>query len=283
MPSLVRPSARFLLTLIPMKTTSLSKTLKDLKSLPPRMPDKEKLDAEIKALQLKLVKIQQGFFHMKERAVIIFEGFDAAGKGGAIRTLTENLDPRGVRVIPIAAPTPEEQGKHYLYRFWKELPSPGNITIFDRSWYGRLLVEKVDRLSDQDRLLAANEEINQFEKLLQNDGIKVIKIFLAITKSEQLERFEDRLNDPYKQWKITIADIEARRKWNRYVEAVDDILKKNNPKSCPWHVIPANSKRFARRESLKVVTKELGHCERWIEKAAHGYKKTKLTKLLRMI
>lgn len=259
---------------------SLKTLLRQMEKSPKAQNNKDALDDEIKALQLKMLRIHQGIFHKKDRVVIIFEGFDAAGKGGTIRSLTENLDPRSFRVIPIGPPTAEEQGKHWLYRFWRDLPAPGHMTIFDRSWYGRVLVEKVEKLTSPDRLRDAHREINEFENQLQKDGITVIKIFLAITKAEQLERFEDRLNDPYKQWKISIADIDARRKWNNYVRAVDDFLNKNNSSAIPWHVIPANSKRLARRETLLIVTKKLKECEKWIEKAAQKYERSKLVKLL---
>lgn len=262
-----------------MKT--LSKILKDLENRPKVMSNKDALDEEISQLQLRMLRIQQGVFHKKERVIIIFEGFDAAGKGGAIRSLTESLDPRSFKVIPIAAPSAEDQGKHYLYRFWKDLPAPGNIAIFDRSWYGRLLVEKVEKHIPEDRIKDAYLEIDEFERLLQKDGIILLKFFLAITKEEQLERFKDRLNDPYKQWKITMDDINARKKWDKYVKAVDEILKRNNSSKNPWHVIAANSKKFARREILRIVTSELAFYGRWIEKAAENYHKLKLAKLLK--
>jgi polyphosphate kinase 2 (PPK2 family) len=263
------------------KYKSLSGLLRELSKLPKVMRDKELLEEDAKKLQLIMLRIQQGIFHKKERVIIIFEGFDAAGKGGAIKALTESLDARNVKVVPIGAPTAEEQGKHYLYRFWHDLPAPGSITIFDRSWYGRVLVEKVDKLIPEVRLQQAHEEINQFEAQLQNDGITLIKIFLAITKDEQLERFEARLQDPYKQWKIGMSDIQARKKWNKYVEAVDTILVKNNPKSSPWFVIPANSKKFTRKEVLTIVTNKLQFCGKWIEKAAAKYEAKKFAKMLR--
>ena len=263
------------------KHQSLTSLLKDLKSKPKVMPEKDNLDDEIKKLQLSMLRIQQGVFHKKDRVIIMFEGFDAAGKGGAIRTITEVLDPRSFKVIPIGPPTESEAGKHFLYRFWKNIPAPGNITIFDRSWYGRVLVEKVDKLADEHRLKVAHREINEFEAQLVDDGIVLIKFFLAITKDEQLERFEARLKDPYKQWKITMADVDARKKWDKYVAAVDEILKKNNTHKAPWKVIPANSKKFARREILRNVKKELHYCEKWIEKAASKYEENKLAKLLK--
>jgi len=219
-------------------------------------------------LKLKFRSIQQGNWHQKKRIIIVFEGFDAAGKGGAIRRLVEPLDPRGVRVYSIAAPSKSEQGRHYLYRFWTKLPEPGTIAIFDRSWYGRVLVEKVDQLTDHKRLKAAYDEINEFEQMLVDDGIEVIKIFLAITKDEQLKRFEERLNNPYKQWKLTVDDLKARKKWNSYVDAADELLKKTN--KVKWHLIPANDKSFARREVLTVVTDSLKHCGKWMGKIAES-------------
>jgi AMP-polyphosphate phosphotransferase len=242
--------------------------------------DKELVESQVKTLQLKMLRIQQGIWHKKDRVVIMLEGFDAAGKGGSIRKLTEVMDPRGVRVIPIGPPSKQDQGTHWLYRFWKELPHPGNITIFDRSWYGRVLVEKVDKLSPVERLKAAYDEINEFEAQLVNDGIPVIKIFLAITKEEQLRRFDARLSDPYKQWKISMDDINARKKWDLYVKAVDELLVKTNTRKSPWHVIPADSKKFTRREVLKIVTTKLKPWEKWMEEAAHKYEKTKLSRLL---
>ncbi|MBA2406218.1 MAG: polyphosphate kinase [Bdellovibrionales bacterium] len=259
----------------------LSTLLKSMKPNPKTDEQKDAYEDEAKKLQLKMLRIQQGVFHKKERVVIMFDGFDAAGKGGAIRSITETLDPRSVKVIPVGAPTEEEKGKPWLYRFWRDLPDPGYITIFDRSWYGRVMVEKVDKLTSDEELKTAYDEINHFEALLQRDGIHVIKFFLAITKNEQLERFQDRLKDPYKQWKIGMPDINARKKWDKYVLAVDAMLEKCNPKTAPFHVIPANSKKFTRKEVLKIVTDELTYCEKWIEKAALEYKAKKFDKMLK--
>lgn len=265
-----------------MKNKSFSHLLSKLARTPKAFDlDKEKAEAEIKELQLELLKIQQGIFQCKDRVVVMFEGFDAAGKGGAIKRITEVLDPRGVSVIPIGAPSKTEQGKHWLYRFWKKLPARGNMTIFDRSWYGRVLVEKVEGLTPEKKLKDAYTEINQFEAMLQNDGIKIIKIFLAITKDEQLQRFTDRLSDPYKHWKIIEDDIRARKHWDGYVKAVDKILLKTNLKSSPWHVIAADSKPYARREVVKLLVRELKSWGKWIDKEASGYEKEKLLKLLK--
>ncbi|WP_413288081.1 polyphosphate kinase 2 family protein [Bdellovibrio sp. HCB337] len=221
-------------------------------------------DTQIKDLQLQILRIQQGIWHQKKRAIIVFEGFDAAGKGGAIRRITEPLDPRGYQVHPIGAPEKIEHGKHYLYRFWTKLPAPGTIAIFDRSWYGRVLVEKVCGLAPKDRIQEAYEEICQFEEMLLADGIDLVKIFLAIDKKEQLKRFEDRLRDPYKQWKISEDDVKARAQWQDYVRATDLMLEKTSFKNSPWHLIPANDKDYARVESLNVIVKSLKTNRDWM-------------------
>jgi polyphosphate kinase 2 (PPK2 family) len=193
------------------------------------------------------------------------EGFDAAGKGGAIRKLTDHLDPRGIRVIPIGPPTPEEKGRHWLYRFWRDLPVPGTIVVFDRTWYGRVLVERVEKLCSKSDWKRAYDEINAFEAMLVEDGVDFVKIFLAITKDEQFERFKRRLEDPTKQWKITEADIRARRLWDRYVEAADNMFQKTDTRTCRWNVLPANHKWWARVEVLRIVTRNLGHHREWME------------------
>jgi polyphosphate kinase 2 (PPK2 family) len=222
------------------------------------------LEKEIQDIQLQFLRVQQGLWHSKGRAIFVFEGFDAAGKGGCIRTLTERLDPRGVAVHPIGPPAPEEQGRHWLYRFWVRLPKPGVIAVFDRSWYGRVLVEKVDKLAPAARIRAAYGEIREFEKLLRADGIQVLKFFLAISQEEQLARFEDRLKDPYKRWKLTDADLRARGSWSQYVRAVDKMLAKTPG----WCLVPANHKHAARMRVLQRACSELGHWGDWMEKEA---------------
>lgn len=264
-----------------MPTQSLSGLLKDLEKKPKTIKDKNKIEEEIKALQLVMLKIQQAVFHRRERVVIILEGFDAAGKGGTIRAISEMLDPRSLKVIPISAPKKIEQGKHWLYRFWKKLPAPGNITIFDRSWYGRVLVEKVEELTPAERIHDAYKEINEFEATLQRDGIILIKIFLAVTKDEQLKRFEERLEDPFKQFKITDSDIRARQHWKKYVEAVDRFLEENDTKNSPWSLIPSNSKKFARRGALEVITKRLSPLMKGFDKTAIDKEQKKYLKQLR--
>lgn len=235
-------------------------------------------DDLLKKLQLKMLRIQQGVYHNKQRVIIAFEGTDAAGKGGAIRRLTLDLDPRGFKVHPIGAPSAKAQGKHYLYRFWKKLPAPGTIAVFDRTWYGRVLVERVEGFTPKERWKMAYEEINQFEKLLADDGVIIIKVFLKISRKEQLKRFEARLKDPYKQWKITKDDIRNREKWNEYEKAYAEMIEKTNTKYAPWCVIETDDKDVAREKVLKLVTERCRHIEKWMEEKASQVLETKQIK-----
>lgn len=243
---------------------SLSRLLSN-KKMSKKVDEKEYED-ELKALQVAMLRIQQAVWHQKKRVIILFEGFDAAGKGGLIKRMVELLDPRGFRVHPIGPPKPEDVEKHWLYRFWVRLPDPGTIVFFDRSWYGRVLVERVEKLIPKERWKEGYREINQFEDLLVADGVDVIKFFLAIDKSEQLKRFQDRLNDPVKSWKLTTEDVKARKKWDEYVEAVDDLLKETDAKKRHWHLIAGNDKQHARLEALRLVRANLGSYEAWMEK-----------------
>lgn len=223
----------------------------------------------LKKLQLQMLRIQQGIYHKKERLIIAMEGVDASGKGGVIRRITENLDPRSFHVYPIGVPSPEEQGKHYLYRFWTKLPSRGMISLFDRTWYGRVLAERVEELIPEASWRRAYQEINEFERQLTDDGIILIKILLKISKQEQLKRFEARLNDPYKQWKITEADINNRAKWSLYTAAQKEMIKETTTPSCPWNVIETDNKEEARQKVLEVITQRCAPIERWMEEKSH--------------
>lgn len=254
-----------------------------LRKKTPQNEDEVISEHSIKALQLKMLRIQQGLWHSKKRAIIVFEGFDAAGKGGAIRRITEMLDPRGIRVHPIGPPTESEQGKHYLSRFWSKLPEPGALAIFDRSWYGRVLVERVENLTPKKRLQEAYSEISDFEAMLIRDGIDIVKIFLAISQDEQLKRFRARLHDPYKQWKLTTDDLEAHKKWHAYVTASDDLLKRTNHKPATWHLVPADSKEYARGQVLKIVTRKLAHHGEWIETIVQKKHRHELSKALHQL
>ncbi len=230
-------------------------------------------DKELKDLQFRILRIQQGIWHQQRRAVIVFEGFDAAGKGGTIRRLVEMLDPRGIRVYATGPPTPEEKARHYLARFWSALPTPGMISIFDRSWYGRVLVERVEKLTPKHRWKDAFSEIRHFEKMLTNDDIDLIKIFLSIHPEEQLRRFEERLRNPSKQWKLTDDDLRAHEKWPEYVTAADEALKMTSTKNAPWNLIPADVKPTTHYQVLKLVVEALGHHENRIQEKAEAQKR----------
>lgn len=223
----------------------------------PLIGSKQHYREELKKWQKKLLHVQQAIYHQKKRAIVVFEGWDASGKGGAIRRLTGHLDPRGFAVHPIAAPTAEEQGRHYLYRFQTRLPKPGRIAIFDRSWYGRVLVERVEQLTPDDAWQRAYREINEFERMLSDDGVRIIKLFLHISPDEQLRRFEERLHNPYKRWKLTEEDIRNRSKWSDYASATEDMFDETDTRPAPWHLIQAEHKWYARVEVLKKVVKAL--------------------------
>lgn len=209
--------------------------------------------AAIKAAQKKLHSLQYELYSRGIPLIVAFEGWDAAGKGGAIRRLTSGLDPRGFTVVPIASPTPEEKAHHHLWRFWKNLPKAGDITVFDRTWYGRVMVERLEGFCTEAQWKRSYEEMNLFEKALCDEGAIVCKFWLQISPEEQLKRFERRQNNPEKQWKITEEDWRNREKWPQYEEAVNDMLKKTNTAYAPWTVVEADSKHYARVKVLETV------------------------------
>ncbi|BDA86779.1 UDP-galactose-lipid carrier transferase [Aureimonas sp. SA4125] len=208
-------------------------------------------------LQHTLVKIQQAYLNSSHSAVVVFEGWDAAGKGGAIRRMSSVLDPRGFKVWPIAAPQPADLSRHYLSRFWERLPAKGEIAVFDRSWYGRVLVERVEGYAAEAEWSRAYGEIADFEKLLVDNGTRVVKIFLAITREEQLKRFISRMDDPLKRWKLSVEDFRNRGKWNAYVEAADEMFARTSTGHAHWDVIPANHKTFGRVAALQTIVDRL--------------------------
>jgi len=218
-----------------------------------RTVDKERYRAELHAWQYDLLSLQQAVLRSGGRMIIVAQGMDAAGKGGAIRRLVRRLDPRGYKVYPIGAPERWEQEKHYLYRFWTKLPSPGELVIFDRSWYGRVLVERIEGFTNKSRWQQAYREINEFERALVDDGVLVCKLWFHISKDEQLARFKARENDPHKAWKLTDEDWRNREKWDQYIEAAEDLFEQTDRDVAPWTIIAANCKRYARLEALKTV------------------------------
>jgi len=214
-------------------------------------------DEHITELQQELFRLQTQLFLDKRRAIFAFEGWDAAGKGGTIKRLTAPMDPRGYKVWPIAAPRDEEVRQHYLWRFWKRLPETGELGIFDRTWYGRVLVERVEGYAKPNEWERAYDEINAFEKTLTDDGVRMVKFWLHIDKKTQLARFRDREKDPIKNYKIGEDDWRNRAKWNQYERAIQDMLDRTHRPDAPWHVIPANNKQYARLAVLRICAEAL--------------------------
>jgi polyphosphate kinase 2 (PPK2 family) len=208
-------------------------------------------------LQETLQRAQQAYLGTQQRAVIVLEGWDTAGKGGVIRRMGWALDPRSFKVHTIAAPGEREKSLHYLQRFWERLPRHGQIVVFDRSWYGRVLVERVEGFATEEEWRRAYEEINEFERLLTSDGVRLVKLFLHITRDEQVRRFRNRLSDPLKRWKLSYEDFRNHARWNDYEHAIEDMMRKTSTHRAPWHLIPANDKPYGRIAALRIVADRL--------------------------
>lgn len=210
---------------------------------------KEKLDA----LQQRLSELHNRLYRKRVPLIIAYEGWDAAGKGGNIKRIAQALDPRGYEVHPIASPEPHEKARHYLWRFWTRLPKDGHVAIFDRTWYGRVMVERIEGFCSENDWKRAYNEINEFEKELDDWGAVIIKFWVQINKDTQLERFNDRQNTPEKQWKITDEDWRNREKWDQYEEAIDEMIAKTSTKFAPWHILESTDKKYARIKALNIV------------------------------
>jgi AMP-polyphosphate phosphotransferase len=223
-----------------------------------RLADEASYLQKLRKLQIAMLELEEIYRVERRRGIIALEGWDAAGKSGAIGRLIEKLDPRWVRVWPIGPPSAEEQGRHYLWRFWQRLPLPGQIAIFDRSWYGRVLVERVEGLARPKEWRRAYDEINAFEKMLVDDGVRLVKLFLHISGEEQLRRFRERIVTPTKHWKISAEDILNRARRADYLAALDDMFALTSTGAARWHVVPAEYKWFARVSMAKTVVKALG-------------------------
>jgi polyphosphate kinase 2 (PPK2 family) len=223
-----------------------------------KFPDEKSYQRALGEAQTAMLEVEQAYRVGGLRGIVMFEGWDAGGKGGAIQRLTEKLDPRYVRVWAIGKPTPEEQGRHYLWRFWEKLPLPGHIAVFDRSWYGRVLVERVERLIDKATWRRAYREINEFEQMLTDDGIRLVKIFLHVSAEEQLKRLAERIADPLKHWKIEGSDIVNYARRADYSAAIDEMFARTSTKAAPWYVIPGDHKWFARAAATETAVGVLG-------------------------
>jgi AMP-polyphosphate phosphotransferase len=219
--------------------------------------EKNHYRAALKAWQFDLLSLQQSVLRAGGRMIINVEGMDAAGKGGAIRRLVERLDPRSYKVYRIGAPQDWEQARHYLFRFWSRIPGPGELVIFDRSWYGRVLVERVEGFAREEEWRRAYREINEFERLLVDDGVILRSLWFHIDPDEQLRRFEARLADPFKSWKMTDEDWRNRARWDDYIAAAEDMFEQTDVDYAPWTLIAANAKRHARLAALRTVVTAL--------------------------
>ena len=215
--------------------------------------DDDEYKKTLKKLQLRLNELHNIIYRKKIPVILCYEGWDAAGKGGNIRRLTYALDPRGFDVHPIASPLPHEFNRHYLWRFWTRLPKTGHIAVFDRTWYGRVMVERIEGFCSVNDWRRAYNEINEFERMLTDWGAVVLKFWIHIDPETQLARFTERQNTPEKQWKITDEDWRNREKWNQYEEAVDEMLEKTNTVYAPWYILESNDKKYARIKALKIV------------------------------
>ena len=210
---------------------------------------KERLDE----LQAELHDLHNKLYRKKIPVVIAYEGWDAAGKGGNIKRITGALDPRGYTVHPIASPEPHDKARHYLWRFWNRLPKTGHIAIFDRTWYGRVMVERLEGFCSENDWQRAYNEMNEFEKELADWGAVVIKFWVQIDNQTQLDRFTDRQNTPEKQWKITDEDWRNRDKWDLYEDAVNEMLQKTSTTYAPWYILESVDKKYARIKALEIV------------------------------
>ena len=224
--------------------------------LSPTISD-EDYKRELKELQDKLGKLHNVIYRKKIPVILCYEGWDAAGKGGNIRRVAYPLDPRGFDVIPIASPLPHELARQYLWRFWTKVPRSGHFAIFDRTWYGRVMVERLEGFCSEDDWKRAYNEINEFERCLTDWGAVVLKFWIHIDQDTQLERFTARQNTPEKQWKITDEDWRNREKWPQYEEAINEMLQKTSTENAPWIIIESNDKKYARIKVLRTLIEAL--------------------------
>ncbi len=220
--------------------------------------DDDTYERRLAKLQRQLLELQVQHIRTGGRVVIAIDGWDAAGKGGMIERIAYGLEPKSLQVWRIGAPTTEEQGRHYLWRFWQRLPAPRLWAIFDRTWYGRVLVERVEGLCDKVAWKRAYDEINQFERELVDDGVRIVKLLVHVSAEEQKKRMIDRLRKPYKHYKVGLEDFRNIGKRKEYLEAYKDMLDKTDTKHAPWHVIATDDKRLARLRGLEILIEEIG-------------------------
>jgi polyphosphate kinase 2 (PPK2 family) len=214
-------------------------------------------ERRLKRLTTRLRQVQLAYKFAGARAVIVIEGWDAVGKGGVIRRMTSPLDPRGYRVWPIGAPTAQELGEHYLQRFWRRLPEAGIIAVFDRSWYGRVLVERVEGYAKPSVWRRAYGEINAFEKMLADDGVRIVKLFLHISVETQQARLAARMANPLECWKMGPSDVRNVVLRADYEAAIDEMFERCSPRAAPWYAVPFEDKRYGRVAALETAAERL--------------------------
>lgn len=210
-------------------------------------------EKQLKKLQTELVSLQKWIYDNKLRVAVLFEGRDAAGKGGSIKRFTEHLNPRTMRVVALSKPTEIEKGQWYFRRYIKELPNPGEIVFFDRSWYNRAVVEPVMGFCSDDQYNQFMVQVPEFEHMLYEDGVTVIKFWFSITKEEQAKRFASRLDNPLKRWKFSPVDKEGQRLWDEYTKYKEEMFSKTHTDFSPWIIVKSNDKRTARLESIRYL------------------------------
>ena len=220
--------------------------------------DEKTYEHDLAKLQHRLLDLQINHLRTGGRVIIGLDGWDAAGKGGLIERLIAGLEPKSTHVWRIGAPTPEEQGRHYLWRFWERLPPPGNWAIFDRTWYGRVLVERIEGLCSVEAWKRAYHEINEFEHELTDDGVRIVKLLVHVSAEEQKRRMIDRLSKPHKRYKVGLEDFRNIAKRKEYLEAYHDMLERTDTDHAPWHVIATDIKEHARLKGLRIIDKEVG-------------------------
>lgn len=218
---------------------------------------KEEYERELPELQIKMRDLSFHLYRQRISLILVFEGWDAAGKGGNIKRIIEKLDPRAYKVIGIKAPNDEEASHHYLWRFWRHIPKGGHIVIYDRSWYGRVLVERVEGFCAEEEWRRAYQEINEFEENHYNFGTIILKFWIHIDRDTQEQRFLERKSNPFKRWKITEEDWRNRDKWDDYLPAVEDMLKRTSTSYAPWHIIPGTDKLYARLATQKLIIRAI--------------------------
>ncbi|MGD0990950.1 MAG: phosphate--AMP phosphotransferase [Gemmatimonadales bacterium] len=218
---------------------------------------RKEYEEQLKEYQVRLRELEFRCYEERRPVIVGYEGWDAAGKGGNIRRVTECLDPRGYSVVPIAAPKGDDATHHYLWRFWRQLPKAGHLAIFDRTWYGRVMVERIEGFCSEAEWRRAYQEINEFELSLTNFGLILVKFWLHISKEEQLRRFKERQKIEYKQYKITDEDWRNREKWDAYRQAVVDMIQNTSTSYAPWTIVEANDKLFARIRALSTIVEAL--------------------------